>query len=447
MKIVILGAGGSGCYAAAALANAQHDVTLIDHDPKALDLVNRETDVATMLAVMPNVAVLAGFLEAKPDLFCALTGDDETNLVSCSIAKKLGFPKTAARVKSHEYLRSDHLHIGPLFQVDHLIGAEMLSAQDLFKLLAHSTDAAFRHFANGSVLMRSIVIPEQWTQGNVAIHGLRLPVGLIVGLIRRKKADEEQILYPHGADTIIAGDEVTLIGDSNRMNELHEIFQISEQRIQSVILVGGSIVALHLAQLLLQQRISVKIIEKNKEKSQLLADLLPRATIIHRNGLDPLLWKEENVTSCDAIVLTTHNDGDNYLISALALQLGCPKAISLVSDPAYLPLFEKIGIITAPSERVNMTDRLLAILHETSFRCVVSLSHESAKIIELKVSPTSKVLGVPLSKLRLPKDLLIAVIENHGKVMIGHGESILCPEDTVIAICSNSGLEQLHQLF
>jgi trk system potassium uptake protein TrkA len=67
--------------------------------------------------------------------------------------------------------------------------------------------------------------------------------------------------------------------------------------------------------------------------------------------------------------------------------------------------------------------------------------------VELKVSASSKVLGIPLSKLRLPNNLLIAVIENHGKVMIGHGESILCPDDTVIAVCSNSDLEQLHQLF
>jgi trk system potassium uptake protein TrkA len=447
MKIVILGAGGSGCYAASVLAQEQHDVTLIDHDPKALDQVNRETDVATMLSVMPNAGVLWTLLENKPDLFCALTGDDETNLVSSSMAKNLGFPKTVARIQSHEYLQSDFLHVGRLFHVDHLIGAEMLSAQDLFKLLAHGSDSVFRHFANGSVLMRSILVPDGWTKGDVPIQDLRLPIDLIVGLIRRKTLQGELVLYPHGADKIEPGDEVTLIGESTRMNELHEIFQISEKRIKSVILVGGSTVSLHLARLLLQQKISVKIIEKDAERSRILADLLPRATIVNRDGKDPWLLTEENVESCDALVLATQNDGENYLISSMALHLGCPKVISLVSNPAYLPLFEKLKIITAPSARVNMTDRLLAIIHESSFRSVVSLSNESAKIVELKVSPTSQLLGVPFAKLRLPKDLLIPVIENHGKVMIGHGESILCPDDTVIAICSNSRLEQLHQLF
>lgn len=446
MKIVILGAGGSGCYAAAVLSEQQHDVTLIDHDPKAIDQVNRETDVATILSSMPNMGVLATLLENKPDLFCALTGDDETNLVSSALAKSVGFPKAVARIKSHEYLRSDVLPIGKLFHVDHLIGAEMLSAQDLFKLLAHSSDSAFQHFANGSVLMRSLVVPEQWSKADVAIQDLELPEHLIVGLIRRKTANGEQVLYPHGEDTIQPGDEVTLIGESIRMNALHDIFQIAEKRMKSVILVGGSVVAEHLAYLLLQLKISVKIIEKDRERSLILADRLPRATIINRDGKDPLLLTEENVGSCDAIVLTTQNDGDNFLIGALALHLGCPKALALVSDPAYLPLFEKLKILTAPAERVNLTDRLLAILHESSFRSVVTLSNESAKIVELKVPASSQLLGVPLSKLRLPKDLLIAVIENHGKVMIGHGESILCPNDTVIAMCSQTRLEQLHQL-
>lgn len=447
MKIVILGAGGSGCYAATALSMEQHDVTLIDHDPKALDLVNRETDVATLYAAMPNARVLANLVESKPDLFCALTGDDETNLVSCSIAKNLGFPKTVARIKSHEYLDSDLLHIGKIFHVDHLIGAEMLSAQDLFKLLAHATDAAFRHFANGSVLMRSIVVPDNWSKRNVAIQDLQLPQGLIIGLIRRKTSEGETVLYPHGEDTLEPGDEATLIGDAVRMSTLHELFETVEKRIKNVTIVGGTLVSLHLARLLLQHRVTVKIIEKTAARSRVLADLLPRATIIHRDPLDPLLLTEENVQAYDAVVVATEHDGDNYLIASQAKQLGCSKVISLVGNPSHVPLFEKMGIHTAPSGRVNMSDRLLAILHESSFRSVVTLPSESAKIVELKMSATSNVLGIPLSKLRLPKDLLIAAIENHGKVMIGHGNSILCQDDTVIAICSNSRLEQLHQLF
>ena len=447
MKIVILGAGGSGSYAASILSQKQYDVTLIDCDSKVLDQVSRETDVATVLATMPNLALLSNLLETEPDLFFAATGNDETNLVSCALAKNLGFRKTVARLKSHSYLQTQILDIGRLFYVDHRICSEMISAQDLFKLLTHSSDTAFEHFAHGAVLMRSVPIPLHWKKGDVPIKDLRLPEDLIVGLIRRKPNGAEQILFPHGDDRIQPGDEVTLIGEANRMNELHELFHLPERRIKSVILVGGSEVALHLSRLLLQQKISVRIIEKNPSRCRILADLLPQATIINRDGKDPSLLEEESVEAADVLVSCTSDDGANFLIASMALHLGCPKAIALDSDPAYIPLFEKAGVIPATAARVNMANRLLAILHEHTILSVSSVSNDAAKIVELKVSPSSALVGKPLANLHLPKDLLIAVIENRGKVMIGRGGSILCPDDIVIAICSNHQLEQLQELF
>ncbi|HEX2583166.1 MAG TPA: NAD-binding protein, partial [Chlamydiales bacterium] len=205
MKIVILGAGNTGSYAASALSQEQHDIILIDRDPKVLDQINRETDVATVLASMPNLQALAHVIERKPDLFFAATDNDETNLVSCSLAKNLGIPKTVARMNSPSLLQSQTLDIGRLFYVDHFIGAEILSAHDLFKLLLHASDLAFASFAHGAVLMRTIVIPPVWKKGHVPIKDLQLPPGLIAGLIRRGK----QIIFPHGNDCILPGDETT----------------------------------------------------------------------------------------------------------------------------------------------------------------------------------------------------------------------------------------------
>jgi trk system potassium uptake protein TrkA len=131
----------------------------------------------------------------------------------------------------------------------------------------------------------------------------------------------------------------------------------------------------------------------------------------------------------------------------MAVHLGAPKTISLVSDPSYLPLFEQAKVTPAISARVHVANRLLSILREKTILSVGSISNDAAKIVELKVAPSSGLIGIPLSELRLPKDLLIAVIENHGKVMIGGGSSILCPDDTAIAVCSSHCLEQNYHLF
>jgi trk system potassium uptake protein TrkA len=440
MKIVILGAGKTGAYVASALSQEKHDVVLIDSNPELLEQASREIDVATVLSSMPNLGTLETIFEMKPDLFFAATGNDELNLVSCSLSKNLGFAKTIAKVKSRTYLHSESISIGRLFYVDHFISPELRCAQDLFKLLTHLGDADYRHFAHGNILMRTVKIPDHWNQSHVPIKEMRLPKGLIAGLIRRK----DQILFPHGEDVIQAGDLATLIGETKIMNELHHLFAIAERKIKSVIIVGGSEIAIHLSHLLLKQHIAVKIIEKSKDRCKELADLLPNATIIHRDGSDFAALREENIAMSDALVSCTEEEGTDYLISSMAKLLGCPKSISLVGNPASIPLFEKADVIPALASHVNVVNQILSINAAVT---VDSLSHDEAKIVELKLSPSSKLIGKPIADLNLPEDFLIATIENHGKVMIGNGSSILCPDDTIVAICSPHRLEQLHHLF
>ncbi len=449
MKIVILGAGEMGSYVASALSQEEHDITLIDKDPKVLEQVNREIDVATLLATAPSLSIFQTLMEQKPDLLVAATNDDETNLVSCALAKNLGFPKTVSLIRSPEYLHTSIVHLPRLFYVDHFIGAEMLSARNLFKLLMHSNDIAFEHFAHGAVVMRTILLSEQWTQSGTPIHSLPIPEELIICLIRRRSNGEDIIIIPHGDDYLLPNDEVTLIGQANVMNMLPDLFDTSERCVKSIILVGGTYTSLYLAQLLLQQKVAVRIVEKDPYRCRELADILPDATIINRSILDPQVFLEEDVAGADAFACCTADDGANFLIASLAHLEGCPKIIALANHPAFVPILENAGIIAATSARVNVANRLLSILHQETILSVTSLSNDAAKIVELKISPASKLIGIPLSKLgeQLPKDLLIAVIENHGRVMIGSGSSILCPDDTVIVVCSSQQIEPLQSLF
>jgi trk system potassium uptake protein TrkA len=447
MNVVILGAGKIGSYVAATLAAEEHNVILIDHNEKALQEAGREGDIATLHASAPSWKLFEGLIENKPDLFFAATSDEETNLVSCSIAKNLGFPKTIARVQAREYLNNTHLDFGRLFFVDYFIGPEVLAAQDLCKVLVHSGDLAVEHFAHGAIQMRTIQISERWDKGNHPISKLNLPEDLIAGLIRRKTAEGETVLVPHGEDYILPGDQLTVVGEAKVMHRLHEIFHTPETKTRSVVLVGGSPLAAHLTHYLCHQKIHVRIIEKNADRCEELATLLPHATIINRDGRDPQLLRSERIQDADAFVSCTHLDETNLMIAALAKEIGCSKSIAQITNTQILPILEKVGVLPSLSPRVNVANRILSILDEGTTLSVASLSCDAAKIVEMKVSPSSKVVGISLSDLKLPKGLLIAVIERQGRVMIGKGNRVLCPDDIVIAICHPIQIPKLQQLF
>lgn len=447
MDIAILGAGTAGRYAASVLSKEMHDVIVIDRDILALEKLSRENDLAVLHGSLPDGAIFESLLENRPDFFFAATGHDETNLVACSIAKHLGIQKTIARIKSREYLNQSSLDFHRLFYADHFIGAEWLAAQDLFQTLVHAEDVAAQHFAHGSIHMRTVTIPDLWDKGGCPISDLKLPDTLIAGLIRRKLSFGEKILFPRGHDQILPGDEVTFLGQAKSMHHLPDIFHFPKSKIRSVILAGGSAIAEHLAYFLASQHIRVRIIESESERCEELAKKLPQATIIHQDGSDQQLLCSEQVSDADALVACTHQDSLNFLIAALAKQLGCKKAIALLNQAQYAPLVQKAGVLPALSAQVNAANRLLTIVHDKAVVSVASLCQDQAKIIELKVSPSSKSIGVPLAELNLPRDLLIAVIENQGKVMIGRGNRILSSGDTVIVLCPPEQIPKLPTYF
>jgi trk system potassium uptake protein len=454
MNIVILGAGEIGTYLAQTLSREEHNVIVIDRDSKPLEKLARSADVATKVGSGTDWQLLEELLEQSPELFLALSSNDETNLVACSIAKNLGYPKTVARVHQTSYLHRSRLDFARMFFVDHFIGAEMILAHDIFKCIVNPGNVAVENFAHGAVQMRSIIIPEHSDLSNRSISELNLPDNLLVGLIRRKPAfgeeiAAERIIFPRGHDFLLPGDEVTVIGESKVMAQLHFLFGTPAKEIRSVVIVGGTPVAMQVCRVLEEENIQVRLIEPDEERCRFLAEHLPGATILNQDPTDLNFLMAEKVHLSDAFVACTSSNEKNILAAALAKQAGCGEVITLVSDESFSSLLRRLGIFFTVSEKVSVANRIHAIIQEESVISVASLYHNQAKIMEIKVSSDSEIVGIPIADLGkyLPEDFLIALIENRGRIMIAKGSNILAPGDTVIVICHPKHVAELQKIF
>lgn len=453
MNIVILGAGSVGSYLAKTLSVQEHNVVVIDKDPSALEKVTLEADVATRLGSGTDWQVLEDLLEIQPQLFIALSSSDETNLVACCLAKNLGYPKTVARIHHPSFLNRSRIDFSRLFFVDHFIGTEMILAHDIFKCVMNPGNSAVENFAHGAVQMRSIIIPDQWPQANIPISSLQLPENLLIGLIERKppagEDGPERIIFPRGADLIMAGDEVTVIGEWKVMNQLHHIFGTPSRQIKSVVVAGGSPVSRQVCQILTEEGIQTRLIEPDPLRCRHLAEHLSRVTILNQEPTDYPFLVSEQVHLADAFVACTDSNEKNILAASLAKQAGCSEVIALVSDTSYAPLLRRMGIFYTISEKMSVANRILAVINEDSVISVASLYDNRAKIMEIKVSSDSEIVGIPISDLSsyLPSDFLIALIENRGRIMIAKGSNILAPGDTVIVICHPKHVDNLEKIF
>jgi len=456
MNIIILGAGEIGSHVASMLSKEEHNVVLIDKDVKRLEKLSREIDVATLPGHASDWQLFAQLIENAPDFFIAMTGNDETNLTACVIAKNLGYPQTICRVAEIGYLNRSRLDFGRLFFVDHFIGAEVMAAHEILKSLISPSDLLTEDFAHGAIQMRTIVIPTDWDKSDIPIKELNLPEEFIIGLIQRKQKNikegelkEDQYIFPHGEDTLHPCDFVTVIGESNVMFNLHKIFNIPHKNIETAVIVGGSDVCVHLTYILEKLGVHVKIIEREERRCERLAELLPKATVINHEGRDLNFLLSEKVQNAEAFITTMHEDEENLLIASIGKEAGCEKVISLISDSSLAPVLKKLNISYAISEKVNISNRILSIVHAQNILSISSIADDHANVIEIKISADSQLIGIPLADLTtyLPKDLLICVIENKGRVMVGKGNRILSPNDTIILITSPTHIHELQHLF
>lgn len=449
MNIVIIGAGDIGLHLASILSQFEYGIILIDKNRERLEIAARDLDVVTKLGSGTDWELLQETLEIEPDLFVALTDDDETNLVACSIAKNLGFPQTIARVRSSKYFLQQRLPFERLFFVDHLIGPEKLTANAIADMILLPGAVNAESFAHGSIEMRTIKIPSTWRKGHIPIRQkeeLALPDSLMVALIRRESGD---ILFPHGNDALHPNDEVTFIGEPKALLQLTDFFQIEALMPKNVAIVGGSLVGIHLASLLEKQGIALTFIDCHLEKCKKLSELFPAANIIQRNGTDYHFLDMERIATSDVFVAATRSDETNFLAAASAKKLNCPKVIVSLADTHYLPLLEDQEIWAAASPRLVAANRILSIAREEKVASMVSLYDNRAEVLEVKVGIDSKIAGIPIRYLgqELPRDFLIAAIMSRGRVFIADGSRVISPGDTVIIISNPKHMKEIKRLF
>ena len=135
MRIVIAGAGELGFHLAKLLAIEEQDITLIDGDDSVLDQAKNQFDVGTVVGSATSINVLIEANISKTDLLIAVTSDQETNIATAIIGKKLGAKRTIARISNIEFLRQKELFNFNDVGIDELISPELLAAHEIKGLL------------------------------------------------------------------------------------------------------------------------------------------------------------------------------------------------------------------------------------------------------------------------------------------------------------------------
>lgn len=431
MKIIIIGIGKVGYALAQSLQTEGHDITIIDNNLKVIEKVDNTLDV---MPIKGNGFSTSTLLDAgcnDADFVITVTGKDEINMLCCLTAKKLGAKHTAARIRDPKYAR-ELLLIKEDLGLDMVINPEEASADEIARLLTIPGAIKIQNFAKGRVRMMDFIVKE-----DMPIAGMQLKsiasiynIPILIGAVTR----QNELIIPNGDFKIEVGDSVFIIGKTADVYSFSKILSPNPTKVRNVMIVGGSKIAYYLARLLGQMHIKVKIIEKDEAICEVLAEDLPQALIINGDGTDGTLLHSEQLENVDGFISLTGSDEQNIISSILAKQASVQCIMTKMSKNHCSELTAPLGldIIIKPQEII--TNQILKFVRGQSIETLHRILGDEGEIIEFIAAEDDPIIGIPLSKLHLVPDVLIATIVRKNAVVIPSGNDSVQVGDRVLLI-------------
>lgn len=449
MKIIIIGGGKVGYSLAENLSKESHDITIIDKNFEALKKAGENLDVLCIKGngVSARVLLEAGVKES--DLLIAATNSDEMNMVCCLTAKKLGVNHTIARIRDPEYASELSL-LKTELGLDMVINPEQAAANEIARLIKFPPAVNVEIFAKGRVEMVEIKVTKNMSVAGMYLKDIaeKFSSCVLIGAVLR----QNEVIIPDGGFEIRENDKIYIIGRPSKVFDFCRRIGINVRKIKNVMIMGGGRIAYYLAKFLGGMDIKVKIIEINHERCTELTEMLPHTLIICADGSDEALLKSENLSEMGAFVSVTGRDEDNLISALLAKQAGVGKVVAKINRIGYSSAIKVMGIDNVISPKWTTANYILRYVRglqnamgnpvNTLYRII----GDQAEVMEFTAAESAKYSNVPLKKLNIVKDILVAAIARKNEIIIPHGSDVIKPGDNVILIAKDKIITDLDHI-
>ena len=451
MNIIIAGNGKVGSTLARQLSSEGHDITIVDSSRANLAKSIDELDVFSVHGNCASMSVLQQANVRSTDLLIAATDADEVNLLCCTTAHGMNPGlHTIARIRNPEYTEQIHT-MRDVFALSMSINPERQAAMEIHRLLRYPGFLRRDTFNKGRAEIVELRIDKDSKLCNVTLmdmNGIIKTKVLVCAVLRNGTA-----VAPNGSFVLREGDRIFVTAPTENLSKLLRSLGIITRRARNVTICGGGRVGFYLAQQLLKNGVSVRIIDHDRNRCRELAGLLPEATVVCGDASDHNMLENENLEHCDALITLTGKDELNMVIALYAKSRGVPQVITQLSHIESRGIIDNLslGSIVCPKELIcnQIVQYVRAMQNQTGAAVSVhAIADAQAEAVEFLVDENTRNCGVPLKELKLRGNVLIAGITHGAKTEIPTGDSVFQQGDALVVVTSGRGvLQQLNDIF
>lgn len=408
MKIVILGAGRRGIRLARFLVEEQNDVILLDDNPSNVSKALTSVDCLAYECSGTDIDQLASFEISDADAFIALTGSDETNLVSCGIvSSNFNIPTTIASVRNLSYTNTESF-----MGISHIVNPYQEVARHIWKELDKGIYSDVIMFEHSSLLLNNVYVDDSSPYQNMSLKDIRKTFdgNFLIAAISRN----EDIIVPSGDTVIKKGDTLGIIADNEALEDIFHIEESKKKRGRRICIVGGTkITDFLLHNLTERQRKNTTVIIKDSVIADEIASKYPGVLTINDNITNEGIFSQENLENNDVIVCISDNDELNIISASYAKTMGIKNAMALIiKNPEYIRMTRHMGIDSLISSQDVTVDSILKYLQGKNISSRHKMFDGRLETFEFEVPKDSPLIGRKLMDINMKDKGIIGGVTN-----------------------------------
>jgi trk system potassium uptake protein TrkA len=213
-----------------------------------------------------------------------------------------------------------------------------------------------------------------------------------------------------------------------------------------ILVVGGGKVGYYLTKTLVNEGFEILLIEKNPRKVATYGERFG-SVVVEGDGAELATLEAAGAARADVVVAVTGDDEDNLVVCQTAKKLfNVPRTIARVNNPKNEEIFRKLGIDVT----VSSTNIILSVIEqeipERGLVHLMTLKHGQIAIVEATVEEGAPVANKTLAEIDFPSNVIISAVMRDGSMILPKGDTLLKPDDEVIALANKESEEAFRQM-
>ena len=458
MNIIICGAGRVGFTIAKLLSEQGHSITVIDQSSEDIQKINDSLDVKAIVGKATFPSILEKANASETDMIIAVTRNDEINMLICQIAFSIfNIPKKIARIRSQDYLnpKFTRVYSKENLPIDVIISPEIEIARSIQRKLEAPGALDSVPFAENKIRLLEILIKDNCQSIDIKFNELskkypKLEAN-IIGINR-----DDKFFIPKKTDSVKKDDKIYVVINSLQMAETLKAFGHEEKISKKILIIGGGNIGFNLAKNIEEtlDSIRVKIVEKNKERAEYLANELNNTIIINGDGLDEEVLTEANLDEAETVLALTNDDEDNLMVSVLVekfakdqKEIDDKRTMALINKPNYSLLQSSLKIDDLIDPRMNTVSSILKHVHKGTIENAYTISDGEYEVIEAEIIETSELISKELKNSNLPDEVRIGAVLRDEKVIIPRSNFVFKKDDKVVFLTKKDSISFVENIF